>query len=304
MIQMGSAVAPELDAEVYDETVELTPDAGPWPRYWARMFDLMLGIAVLSFVGGVLWPTLFASEQTNFTALSIALIPIAMCVEAGVMTLFGTTLGKAIAGIRVETIDHQRPTFGTLFVRNMRVWFFGLALGIPLVALGTLSHNHRKVSGGVRTSWDEEGGTSVFDMRGSLARTVTVAVLYIALFGGLVALGTIKPSEHDQLLAALPEMNRGLPKAIDSTTSLTHVGLDASTIIYDYTLTNSDGSTMPAEAAQALAARFPALEASNRSKTCAERATNLIGKGVAMRYRYAAQGGVVIDYTVAPADCG
>ena len=291
------------EAEPYEEPFEMIERAGPWPRYWARMLDLLLGIAVLSFVAGILWPAFFSTAERNFTAISIVLIPIAMCVEAGVMTLFGTTLGKAIAGIRVETIDHRRPTLGTLFVRNMRVWFFGLAAGIPIIALGTLSHNYRKVSAGDRTSWDEDQGTGVFEAGSSLARTVIVAVLYIGILGGLVALGSIEQSPHDELLAAIPELNRDLPKTVDDATVLNRVSVDASTLIYDYTLTNRDGSTMSGATARDVATRFSTLEATNRSSMCRAKSTNLLGSGISMRYRYSAEGGVIVDFTVTPADC-
>ncbi len=293
----------QAEAEPYYEPTEMAVRAGPWPRYWARMFDLLLGIAVLSFVAGILWPAFFGAAERNFTAISIVLIPIAMTIEAGIMALVGTTVGKAIAGIRVETIDHRRPTLGTLFVRNMRVWFFGLAAGIPIVALGTLSHNHRKLSAGDRTSWDEDEGTGVFEAGSSLTRTIIVAVLYIGILGGLVALGSIKPSPRDELLAAIPEMNRDLPKAIDNATVLNRVSVDASTLIYDYTLTNRDGSTMSGVAARDIATRFSTLEATNRSTLCRAKSTNLIGSGISMRYRYSAEGGVIVDYTVTPADC-
>lgn len=304
MIKTESAVAPELDAEVYDEIAELTPLAGPWPRYWARMLDLLVGTAILAFVAGLLWPALFAGENTNFSLIALALIPVSLFLEAGVLALVGTTPGKAIAGIRVQTFDLERPSFQTLIARNMRIWLFGLALGIPLIALATLSHNHRKVANGDSTSWDEEAGTRVFATRSSLVRTSIVAVLYIAGLAGLVGLGTMERSAHDQLLAEIPEMNRGLPKTIDSATILNHVGLDASTVIYDYTLTSSDGSTLSNEAAQPVVVRLAGLQATNRANLCGNRASNLIGKGISMRFRYSAQGGVVTDYTISPSTCG
>src|SRR5438045_3166551 len=86
-------------------TVILPDTAGPWPRFWARLLDQQLYLLPTAFLVGLLFPELVQLEAFSGRGgdmlLSVLLLPVAMVVDACFITLFGSSVGKALAGLRV-----------------------------------------------------------------------------------------------------------------------------------------------------------------------------------------------------------
>jgi hypothetical protein len=111
--------------------------AGPWSRLWARMIDIYILTYALSFaiffLSGRYFPWLYIRVVAlPDTAFRVIMLPFAFAFLAIVMGVTGTTIGKAIIGIKVENIS-GRSSWAFYFLRELKVWTLGFWFGIPLL---------------------------------------------------------------------------------------------------------------------------------------------------------------------------
>ena len=181
--------APQVDASLAKPRERL---AGPWARYWARKLDVLLMATILSFVAGMLFPALFMPDswlmQGPSVLFGLVILPFALAADALVQAVFGTNLGKAIAGIKIRTLDGKRPAFGVYFSRTAELYLKGYALGVPIVSLLTLTQNYHHLDEGRLTPWDNRLSTRVYQGRGGLVRTTVAAILGIVGTVGMLVL--------------------------------------------------------------------------------------------------------------------
>ena len=231
--------------------------AGAWPRYWARMFDVLLWCAVCGFLFGFFAPSFFTAlrglpGQSNNQLLGLMLLPVAMFADALCYGVFANTPGKWLCGVRVEALDAQRIPFTVYLRRNFGVYFSGLAMGIGLVALFTLLHNYNKVKAGRLTSWDENATVRANRAYGGALRTTVTAVLYFAILFGLVAVGVAygtKTPEQELEEAAVLANKQG-PKMVDEVTRLDSISIAPGRVVqYNYTLVGVSGAEVERAAA-------------------------------------------------------
>lgn len=140
-------------------------DARPWPRYFARMIDVLLLSTAMIFVLAILG-TILAPEPTNrfvgllqggiagtflsnMVCIALALLPIAL------LLAFGQTPGKWLFGIRVRNDDGNRIGWRKSLHRELLVWVKGMGLGIPVVTMLTMFACHSTLAGDGCTSWDK-----------------------------------------------------------------------------------------------------------------------------------------------------
>lgn len=182
--------APRAEAEHPARAPE--PTAGtddaprPWHRLGARLVDTILFLLLAGLVLGIAAPEWFAraADPTSkpdpvlgFT-LFLAVVPI----EAVVTALFGTTPGKAMAGIRVVTQDGGRLNFGQAFSRAARVVVLGLGLGLtPLTLLAGIMSFLRLRSRGI-TLWDEHMELRVEHTRASAGGAMALGAILLLFF--------------------------------------------------------------------------------------------------------------------------
>jgi len=122
------------------------PMAKRWPRFFARIFDvwweLLLVATILELVldrysaGFIEWFNGPGSGQI----FAILCLPIALFLDAILYKVFGNTPGKALSGLKVGTIDGKSLSFPQYLKRNLELWASGLALGVPLINLFTMSN--------------------------------------------------------------------------------------------------------------------------------------------------------------------
>lgn len=111
--------------------------AGPWRRFLARHLDIVglslttSTIAALALVE--ITPCFLPWLQQPFSPIifNMAILPLAMLVEAGIFNVFGNTPGKALLGVAVTTLDGQHPSAAQYLRRQFGVLWHGLALGLP-----------------------------------------------------------------------------------------------------------------------------------------------------------------------------
>jgi hypothetical protein len=214
-------------------------------------------VVLLSFFLGAVWPTayqsLLGSESGREQFFVWMLLPFAMVLDAAIYAAFGNTPGKAIAGIRVRTLENERLGFGPYVRRNFGVWWAGMGTGFPLIALFTLASAHTKASKLTPLRWERSTHSRVLDSGASLTRTTLTAIVYIAAVAGLVVLGvknkdqkkptTSAPAQSllGELHAAADEVNRHAPTMVDAETRLDRASEGPGpSFTYHYTLLKLD----------------------------------------------------------------
>ena len=145
-----------LPADIVDaleSTVQPTKTR-PWIRYWARFVDLYI-VVFYTLLVIVLVPVL---RESNNPLMPLAIAFSWVFLEPLVLRYTGTTLGKWLLGVRVVLASGQPMTYRQAFVRTFRVWWRGLAAGMPIVMFFTLVVAYRRLKDRGVTSWDEDGG--------------------------------------------------------------------------------------------------------------------------------------------------
>jgi uncharacterized RDD family membrane protein YckC len=135
-----------------------------WPRFLARLFDVWILIFPVAFgVGyilGILAPELVQSvarRQLGDQFFGFICLPICLAIDAAIYGVAGNTLGKALLGLRVATLDGRALSFGQYLGRNLNVWASGFACGVPLVYLFTMASQSSRLKHGGQASYDEIG---------------------------------------------------------------------------------------------------------------------------------------------------
>lgn len=169
----------------------------PWARFLARTFDvwwetLAIGLGIGYYLGRhsiefVQWSTGPGSD----TIVRLGCLPIAMVVDAGIYALIGNTPGKALLGLKVTGLDGRRLTYAEYSRRNLSVWASGLALGLPIFNLFTMSRQSKELNKGLQTTYDTATGFRVRAKSIGLPRKTLFAVAFVALItAGLGLKGT------------------------------------------------------------------------------------------------------------------
>lgn len=145
-------------------------DPRPWPRYFARMIDvLLLGMVGMMVLGIALALATDIGEEamlaategiggmllSNMLMFLLALLPIA-CLLA-----FAQTPGKWLFGIRVRNADGSRMRLWTSLKREAWVLVRGIGLGFPVVTLFTQISSFTDLKEDGITAWDRKLGCHV-----------------------------------------------------------------------------------------------------------------------------------------------
>lgn len=184
---------PPINPEERGHLIAL-PMAGPWRRFFARIIDMWtLGIAL-----GFAISYAIASQSTAF-ALWIQkpgseylfgwfVAPFVMVAEAGIFGLFGTTLGKAMLGVKVINVDGQRITAMQYLKRQLGVYWYGLGTAFPFVPLFTMARQHGRVKAGKQAGYDE----GRFNVKAKKLSVVRIIFVVIAIFLLLAVNGALQ----------------------------------------------------------------------------------------------------------------
>jgi len=174
-----------------------TPVA-PWRRYGARMIDTtlhgVLGIVLIAYAWYVIAP---ASADAFFSILDerrgrlidFMLSCLAAVIVGGfVVGSTGSSLGKAIFGVKVVNAKGEPIGIVEGFRRELQVWAFGMGLGIPIIALFTMSNAFSKLRKEGITSWDRRQGCLVLHRPAGPLQSSLNVVGIILIIGSLVLL--------------------------------------------------------------------------------------------------------------------
>jgi uncharacterized RDD family membrane protein YckC len=159
-----------------------------WPRFWARQFDYAICWGIATGTAGLLG----MASPVRLPNLLIAIVIGAMLVgvlhlvyEALMLTVFGTTIGKSVFGLRVQTRHGRKAEFSRFFRRSLGAWLWG-SYAYVLFPLATLfawkkSYDEFRLNG--RTYWDKQSKTRVIGAVLPMWHLSAGAALTIAAFG-------------------------------------------------------------------------------------------------------------------------
>lgn len=251
------------NADFLDEQDSSEQLATAWARYWSRLLDITIGLMAAGFLLGLVFPNTFLklldAVGGNDLLLFLIFLPVVFLADALWNAVLGQTLGRAIAGIRIQKKSGNRLSVSEALNRNAQVYVKGFGLGLPLVSLFTFANAHGKVKAGEETSWDDSCDTTVVAEAASLGRTTLTAVLYLMLVFAIQVwdkitedtLNSNVPQQTEaidsdpieqQLRAAASELKASLPQELDSITSLVDIEVDGRVLTYVHEISRRDAS--------------------------------------------------------------
>lgn len=130
----------------------LPPEPGLARRFFARLFDQLLGLYLILAAVGLLGhnPALL-----NNTLLGIGLQVLLLLAEPLLICLLGATPGKALLGLRLTRPDGSRLSWGEAFHRHLQMLWGSVGLGIPIWSLVQMYRTVRRGANSEPQPWDE-----------------------------------------------------------------------------------------------------------------------------------------------------
>jgi hypothetical protein len=173
------------------------PRPHPWLRYFARAFDMSLAaVFLLPVAGGWAGEDLWSSYLVALVIYSVV-----FALEGFLISSFGTTPGKALFHIRVESSAGGRPTLPQAVRRSALVFLRGLALGIPFLSLIAQILSYVQLTRDHITGWDRACATEVRHGEITVGRAAVILIAYFTLIAVLTGVlvytsgaGSVGPS--------------------------------------------------------------------------------------------------------------
>lgn len=217
--QVVKAIPPELPKPTTREHLTALPLAGPWRRFFARLVDLWVIALPVSFAVAFALSSfspafgLWIQRPGSEYAFGWLLLPLVLLVEVGVFALIGTTVGKALLGVTVMTVDAQRPTASQYLKRQLGVYWYGLGTGFPLVSLFTMARQHGRLKAEREAGYDESKFNVKAPKLGALRALSAVAVV-MGLFLLNVALQQVSKSSERSYYSGTTWVNQVTGKSV------------------------------------------------------------------------------------------
>lgn len=168
----------------------------PVRRFLARYLDrALLGL----LLEGIVIVLLRIRPVDDFLQFLIALLSILLLIptESIMLHLFGTTPGKWLSGIRIESCDGGNLSRKASFDRTIRVMTHGVGWYIPIYSIYRMHKSYRMYTEEGRTLWDDTADI----LYAKQSRTQAfirwmIAFLLLGALNGMIALDLIKPQHR------------------------------------------------------------------------------------------------------------
>jgi hypothetical protein len=156
----------------------------PWRRYWARLFDITFIMPIYIFIIALFSPGLnyTITRMDGFIGSILLLLFYLIFFEPMMLSSFGTTPGKSLLGIKIRALSGKKISYSTGMRRGFLVWLNGMGMGIPFVALFTMTIAYSKLKRNGITSWDERCGISVIHGQLSIFRVILFITIFVFCF--------------------------------------------------------------------------------------------------------------------------
>ncbi|WP_404378006.1 RDD family protein [Vreelandella aquamarina] len=159
---------------------------GPWRRFFARIFDIWFFTLIICIPLLFFWAYYFPFSYTSLVPkseilLSMCLLLAAFVADSVAYSVFGNTPGKALLGVKVRKPDGCKYLAEEYFVRNLSVWWSGLALGIPILNFVAMFIQYRRLKKQGSASYDLAKESEVLIEGSSSIKTAVFILGVIAL---------------------------------------------------------------------------------------------------------------------------
>jgi uncharacterized RDD family membrane protein YckC len=163
MEAIGNGGEPDAAASAWD----LEPH--PWRRFAARVIDVgifgTLAVSLAAIVAITIFPLLEIWLAAPGLASWFILDPLGWILAAPLSALaiatWRTTPGKLLFGIRVIAADGGRLTFAAALKRELVLLWWGIGVGIPLLAFAMAIRSYTELEGEGESKWDSGTGNAV-----------------------------------------------------------------------------------------------------------------------------------------------
>lgn len=213
----------------------------PWVRFFARYLDIIVIAFLFGLVIGLvnsmfhLKVITLLNEWSNL-AWGMMILFLYVFIEPFFFSIFGTTFGKWMFNVHVKKLDDTKLSFADALVRGLKVWWFGLAMGLPIINIFTQVNASSKLTANGATTWDQNKFL-VSHGKLSISKLIVAILIFVSLMFLIVVVDQHKtPSSVDEI--ALVNKHLHLPKLIDKETEFTSVTLEDKNINYNYRLIN------------------------------------------------------------------
>ena len=197
--------------------VELPQVFYPWRRFLARMFDI--------FIYNVLWSVFYAFVfHVNLTARSnlgnildsFIAVAIMLVLEPLWLHLFGTTPGKAIFGLRIETPDGRHLSYSEGLERTWGVIGDGMGYNIPIYNLIRFWKSYELCIENEPQPWDESISYTIKDTKWYRSVFYIVAhVVVLTVLATMVYIQQLPPNRGDLTVTEFVENHNYYAKLLD-----------------------------------------------------------------------------------------
>lgn len=154
----------ESAAHPIDEDTVTVSQVQPWTRFFARQCDyltfefVVLELALFSYLDV---RTVLALSLGELILISFIFKFLWVFFEALLLSMYGTTPGKFIFGIRIYDAEGETLTYGAALKRALLVWVKGMGLALPLMNPIMMILGYRQLANNHETSWDRDSGSTV-----------------------------------------------------------------------------------------------------------------------------------------------
>lgn len=176
--------------------------AGPWSRLLARNLDFLVGALVFSLVITFLvrtmleWKPMIGWGTVVFYVVLIA--PLPLIADAGIVGIFGNSLGKALLRIKVLDRTGKPIGFADALSRNALVFVYGYWGGLPIVSFIPHIMAYFSLSKKGSTTWDARGEYRVLRSPAGFARGFIFFVSFLAVAIGFQLVQQMQKTDFTQ----------------------------------------------------------------------------------------------------------
>ena len=181
-----------LNVQVYLEKLENTEESHfrenvslevyPLRRFWARQIDWMWMLTIAHWVGYCLLRIRPVNWLTEAILLAVTVLA-GIYLEAALVYLTGTTPGKWLLGIRIESVSGRKITWEEALWRAKLVNQEGVGFRIPIIYLLCCIKGYKAYTEGDTLSWEEDTQLKIAPLGlGRKAASTAAVVMLVAAF--------------------------------------------------------------------------------------------------------------------------
>ncbi len=196
---------------------ELPQVHSPWRRFLARTLDMSMYSLFVSFIRVVLFHRFITNQSIGATFFDGVLTMLLMLlIEPFLISTFGTTPGKAIFGLRLESHEGGNLSYYDALNRTFGVLRYGMGFQLPIYNIACHIKSYKICNEGGTLPWDELVSYTIKDKK------VYRSALYVGanaiLFGAIILLilaERIPPNRGELTIAEFVENYQHYEKLLE-----------------------------------------------------------------------------------------